>query len=220
MKKFTLFLILCLPGILFAQDNLPLRNGIGWDNGVSYRRHLNGKLWLGFALSGDVRSTLQNDTSFYSTHYLAPDSTANRAEYSIDSSYYYSGTLKIELGEEVFRYNIVGLNALILASYTYQNTNKYSFGGTTPRSNSAPRNILLAGIGVEPVVWITKSLSIGTDFGVQFTYTFGKENTKYVYNSNGAYSENNSTRGTYLSPELKTFGNISLTSGLNAFFWF
>jgi hypothetical protein len=218
MNSSYLAFLFCFTGLLFAQDHLSSRNGLGWDNGISYRRYLRDDLWLGFAISGDVRSEKQNDTTIATTHYLANDSTYSLYSYDPDTTSYYSGTIKIELGKRIFHYNVIELNTDIFGSYTYQNS-KSCRSGTSPYYNSSPRNIISGGIGLEPMVWIAKSLSIGMDFGIQYSYTFGKDKSDLArYYTNESYR--NSSSGTFSSHEIRSFGSFSLSTGLIGFVWF
>jgi hypothetical protein len=218
MKSSFLVLLFCLTGLLFAQDHLSSRNGIGWDNGISYRRYLSNDLWLGFAISGDIRSENRNDTTLVTTYYITGDSTYSRYTYNPDTASYYSGTIKIEIGKRIFHYNGIELNTDIFVSYTYQNSKSYR-GGTAPYTYSNPRNILTGGIGFEPMVWIGKSFSIGTDFGIQYSFTYGKDHSDDRYNAT-TYTTRNATSGTYLNHEITSFGNFSLSTGLFGFVWF
>jgi hypothetical protein len=219
MKNAYLVLVFCFTGLLFAQDHLSSRNGIGWDNGISYRRYLRDDLWLGVTMSGDVNKTKQNDTTFASTHFSTNDSTYSFNTYNSDTSSDYSGTVKIELGKKIFHFNIIELNAMVFASYTYRKSKTIN-GGTSTYTYNNPRNIISGGIGFEPMVWITKSLSIGTDFGLQFYYTFGKNRSDNTYSYNTPETHRNSSSGTLSSYQIKSFGDFSLSTGLIGFVWF
>jgi hypothetical protein len=219
MKNAYLVFVFCFTGLLFAQDHLSSRNGIGWDNGISYRRYLRDDLWLGVTMSGNLNKLKRNDTTLSSTHYIANDSTDSHYSYNFDTMTYYSGTIKFELGKRIVHYNIVELNTNIFVSYSYRNSKGYR-GGTNPYTNSNPQHTVSGGIGFEPMIWITKALSIGTDFGIQFDYTFAKNNSNDLYYNNSRDINKYSSSGTYSSRQIKSFGDFSLSTGLIGFVWF
>jgi hypothetical protein len=69
------------------------------------------------------------------------------------------------------------------------------------------------------MVWIAKSLSIGMDFGIQYSYTFGKDKSDRArYYTTESYR--NSSSGTFSSHEIRSFGDFSLSTGLIGFVWF
>jgi hypothetical protein len=218
LKFSSLVLLFYFTGFLFAQDHLSPRNGIGWNNGISYRRYLSDNLWLGFVISGDASSTKQKDTTVSTSYDMLLDSTSGSYTYNSDTTFYYSGAIKMEIGKRIFHCNPIELNTILFISYTYQNSKRLD-GGTSSRNTSRPRNTVSGGIGLEPMVYITKSLSIGTDFGIQYYYTFGKDNSSYT-NDNAMSTYRSSTSGDYSKQEIKSFGSFSLSTGLIGFIWF
>ncbi len=212
-KASGLFVFFCLASILFADDNPTFNNGVGWDNGLSYRRYVIPGLWASSIVSGSARKSASVDTTV-ETRYYTQDSAETTIETEHDSSAIYSGTIRIELGKEMVRRKLLGLNAIAFGAYTYQkDRSKHEGTSTGNRTNS--RNILSAGMGLEPVVWISNALSIGTDFGFQYLYTFGHD----TQSSSDIY-RTHSLESPIESHEFESFGRVSLTAGLNAFFWF
>jgi hypothetical protein len=208
MNKSCIIILCCCTSLLFADTHLARPNGLGWDSGLSYRRYVSDTWWMSATVSGSATTSKTRDTTVTQSSSL--DSTATNTVVRYDSTISYSGTLKLELGKEAFRYKFFALNAFASGSYTYADY-KMEVSGSPESGRAEPRNTLTAAIGLEPTFWITNVFSVGTDFGIQYSYTFGKD-----YSS----SDNSTTRGVYTSQSFRVFGNVSLTAGLNAFFYF
>jgi len=207
--------------LLFAQAQNYNKNAIGWDSGLSYRYYLNSKLWLSATLSGDIKNTKQYDTINQSATYRPNDSIGKSTSLSLDSTYNYTGSIKLEIGKEIYKISIIGIDVFGFGSYSYQNNRTVNIGNgystLNPRYTlSNPKNTISGGIGIEPKIWILNKFSLGTTVGAQYNYVFGTDYTNNITDINNY----NNTNGVYSSQEIKTFGSISLTMALMVYFYF
>jgi hypothetical protein len=211
-------MVCTLIGTLAAQDQYHYRNAAGWNSGLSFRRYLGGAWWIGGIVSGDATNTIQQDTTRYTNHYYSPDSTANSSTINKTKTNFYSGMVSLGCGREFFRYKIISLDAVISEGYSYSNSRTIT-EGSNDRTRSYPRNALITSVGIEPKAWIFNRFSLGTDFGIRYTFTFGTDNTSTSFGTTiDEYYRK--LQGTYLSNEFATFGAISLSMALNAYFYF
>jgi hypothetical protein len=206
--------------ITFAQEQQKVfDNALGWEKGICYRRYLGEKNWLGVSVTGSMDVNSRNDTSVTVTHYLSPDSLSSTTEYPSDTSRYYSGTVGITFGREVLRVKAVSLSPFLCASYTYAN-------GKTTGSNAyfntynRPTHTIGGKIGLEPQVrFLDNRISLGTQFGVQYAHTFGKETESYNYSSANSTSSN-TFKGSNGRQGVSLFGGLSLDMALVGFVYF
>jgi hypothetical protein len=209
--------------LLFAQDQDTRRNAIGWEgangeSGITYRRYLNDKLWIGVTLGGSIYDTRGKDTLSTTYVFTSPDSTASNTIYSDDTSKTYSGTIKVAIGREIMRIHNVSVDAFFSGGYTYV-TGKDLRTGTNGSNYNNPSNTLTGIIGLEPKVWIWNRINVGTQLGLQYDYQWYHYNRFYTYqNSTSSYSQTDNQRST--ENNLRVFGSISLSMGLNVYFLF
>jgi hypothetical protein len=209
-------------GIILAQDQFQFSNAVGWNAGLSYRRYVGKACWIGARVNYDLQSQIQQDTTNSVYHSISADgksdSIVNNTTISKDSTNYYTGTVTIEFGKELFRHKMISVDAVISEGYSYSNT-RQNRGGSNSYFSSDPRHSFITSLGLEPKAWIFKRFSLGTDFGVQYIYKFGKDLSSDSYGST-TQTDFRATQGKFSSNEFKTFGNISLSMTLNAYFYF
>jgi|SRR5271157_5422651 hypothetical protein len=217
MQKFYLILLFCFVSVLFAQDQASFQNALGWESGLSYRRYLTKKTWLGINLTGSYNNELTKASDFDSTKTFSNDSTSKSSTSYNDTSISYSGTVKIEFGREIFTYKRLAIDAYIAAGYTYSDMK--TFNGSEPYFNDEPSQSVLGIIGLEPKVFIFDRISLGTQLGLQYTYTYSKD----TYNStlsNSSWVDVERRTTSYFTSYLRLFGSISLSTALVVFWYF
>jgi hypothetical protein len=218
MRKMFSIVMFGMCTLLFAQDQNARRNVIGWESGLTYRRYLTDKLWVGVTLGGNINDTRGKDTSISTYVYTSPDSTVTRTTYTDDTSRTYKGTIKATIGRELLRFQSIGLDAFFSGGYTYV-TSKSVKAGTNGSNYKNPSQMLFGTLGLEPKVWIWSRVSVATQFGLQYEYQWYRYNNSYAYdNPSSSYSNNEAQSSTEQNVHL--FGCFSLSMGLNVYFLF
>jgi hypothetical protein len=125
--------------------------------------------------------------------------------------------VKIEFGREIFRYKRLGIDAYVAAGYTYGDLK--NFDGPEPYLYDVPSQSVLGILGLEPKFYLFDRISLGTQLGLQYTYTYSKttNNNTYNYGSSVEVQRNPSTAFTN---NFKLFGSIALSAALVAFWYF
>jgi hypothetical protein len=218
MHKVLSIVLLCLVAQVFAQKQTTFKNAIGWDKGISYRRYIANDFWAGVNVSGTYSRASSNDSTFDSSK--TSDTTFYTYKMSNkDSSTDYSGTIKLELGKELFAFKKVSVDAFVALGYTY-GKNYLARSQSQLYKNERTNNSFLGVIAVEPKIFIWDRISIGTQFGMQFTYT----NSTYTYYNYSDYNPPsiriNSESSTSHEQNVKLYGNISLSSLLIVHYYF
>jgi hypothetical protein len=106
----------------------------------------------------------------------------------------------------------------IAAGYTYADT-KYFSGRDELYLNDVPSQSVLGIVGVEPKFFIFDWLSLGTQLGLQYTYTYSKTTFNVTENSGSSVNVINEP-STAFTNNFKLFGSIALSSALVAFVYF
>lgn len=219
MHKVPSILLFCFISVLFAQDQPVFKNAVGWESGVSYRRYVNNSVWVGINATGSYDNATANDTQFSVATFPANDSTASRLNRGKNTDRMYSGTIKIELGKEIFTYKKLDIDAFVAAGYTHSE-NKTFNGVNESYFSEATGNAFLAIIAVEPKIFLWDRISIGTQLGLGYTYTNSKYNSNNNYTDlpyeTGSTTDNRST----VDNNFRLFGNISLSSLLVIHYYF
>jgi hypothetical protein len=149
--------------ISFAGDSLSdsYKNGIGWDNGLSYRHLIGKNTWLGLAVSGSITSTpgdandseIDKDTlnDSISSSYISK-STTDQTNYTIKIS-------GIILGK-IAEYQIFGLNYFFQPSYSYTWSKDSGFGPNASYCYNYDNHAqtLAAAAGIAPTIALLRSL--------------------------------------------------------------
>jgi hypothetical protein len=199
--------------VLFAEEP-NYKNSLGWKSGLFYRRNITEHYWVGLNIGGKYNASKGSSSSTDQRVY--PDSTTSRSAHYGDTSLNYSGTIKIEFGREVCAYKKLHIDLLVSGGYErikYRSVNsRYNID---PYINDNPSHSILAIIAAEPKIRLWERLSLGTQMGVEYSYTFNK------YNSSDGYQDDyNHITQTYVressstSHSIELFGNFSLTSSL------
>ena len=134
----------------------------------------------------------------------------------------YSGTIKIELGKEIFKYKKLDIGADIAAGYTltYSRTYESRNGeGDGPYLDETKGHSILGIIGLEPKEIAMDRVSVGTQLGFQYTYTTSKLTYNNQYNDVTDHNIDTQNRSTFEN-NFKLFGNISLSSVLVIHYYF
>jgi hypothetical protein len=219
MSKIYFIILIGFVSLLLAEDH-QYKNSLGWKSGLFYRRSITEHYWMGINVGGTYNAnqessngtnqSINSDTSYFTTYQ------------NYDTSVNYSGTIRIEIGREVFVYKKVGIEAFIAGGYkrskyrTVNFTNAYN-----PRINNEPSHSVIGIIAAEPKVWLWNRLALGTQLGVQYTYTFYKSNHTYRYTSiNSTYSTAEESSTSRTSHSIELFGNVSLNSSLLLQYYF
>jgi hypothetical protein len=219
MYKVLSILLYCFVAVLFAQDQTSYKNALGWESGLSYRRYISNSIWVGVNVAGNYDNTLINDTNFEQLSRSPNDSivSINRAA-GKDTDKTYSGTIKIELGKEIFRYKKLGIDAYVGAGYTLTDDKVYR-GENGPYFNETKGHAFLGIIGFEPKIFLWDRLSLGTQLGLQYTYT----TSKLTYNDQNDYGTELYIRmqnSSISENDFSLFGSISLSSTLVVRYYF
>jgi hypothetical protein len=207
-----------LTGSIFAQDSLQHRNAIGWNSGLSYRRYLPHNWWIGAMVGFDVQTGTQQDTSRYTYRYSSPDTIIYENRIFNDRTRYYSGKIKLEVGKELIRIKMIAWDAFLSQAYSYRNA-RQSSGGSDSGTRSNPTHTLTTSLGLEPKVFLFNRFSIGTDFGIQYRYTFGSDKQS-SYNGDGSHLFTQESTGKNTDGAFTVFGTISLSMALAVYFYF
>ena len=218
MHKMFSIVMFGMCALLFAQDQNARRNVIGWESGLTYRRYLTDKLWVGVTLGGNINDTRGKDTVINISNYTSPDTTIARTTYTDDTSRTYKGTIKATVGREFLRFQSVGLDAFFSGGYTYV-TSKSIKAGTNVSNYKNPSQTLFGALGLEPKVWIWNRVSVATQFGLQYEYQWYRYSNSYAY-QNPSDSYSNSEEESSAGQNLYLFGGFSLSMGLNVYFLF
>ena len=134
----------------------------------------------------------------------------------------YSGTIKIELGKEIFKYKKLDIGAYIAAGYTltysrtYESRNGEEDG---PYLDETKGHSILGIIGFEPKIFLWDRVSVGTQLGFQYTYTTSKLTYNNQYNDVTDHNIDTQNRSTFEN-NFRLFGNISLSSVLVIHYYF
>ena len=218
MNKILSISLFCCVSVLFAQEKTNFKNAIGWESGLSYRRYIKNDIWVGINLSGSYDNTLSSDTQFNSTTFITNDSTSKTTSIGKDTNKVFSGTIKIELGKEIFSYKKLEIDAFVAAGFTLTDNKSYS-GVSSSYFNETKGHSILGIIAFEPKVFLWEKISIGTQIGIQYSYT----DSKFTYDDQYNNSTNSSIRlenRSTLESNFKLFGNISLSSILVMHYYF
>lgn len=218
MRAISCLLLLCSASIVFAQDQPAFKDAFGWESGLSYRRYVGHHFWIGVNVSGTYTKSLTEQNGNDATRFVANDSTASSPDNLQDTNTTYSGTVKLEVGKELFRYKKLNIDLLLAGGYRYSDSRTSTTNNGT-YYNDQPGNSALGILALEPKVFLWQRISIGTQFGLQYTYTLSKINYHNVYSSPD-YVEVWSHTGSVSSSTLQFFGNISLSSILIVHFYF
>ncbi len=219
MHRISFFALFGLFSLLFAQDQpTSLRNAIGWESGISYRRYVSPKSWLSATVNGNIQDNTGSDTTYRVSHWIQPDSIVTEEMIGSDSTRYYSGTFKVSAGRELVRVKAVGLDLFFSGAYTYSNRRRRDSGANSSHV-SAPAHAIAGSIGLDPKVWVLERISIGSQLGLMYTYSFSRSSDTQGYTND--YSSDEYTRDAYVSSHtVRLFGGFSLDMGLNVFFYF
>jgi hypothetical protein len=226
MRRSFAVLLLCLVSVSFAQDSVGFFNSIGWESGLSYRRYVRKDMWLGVNLSGSYSRSTSRETQLDSTSIT--DTLQVGSIGGVDTAVTYSGAIKIEFGKQLFRFKRLNIDLLLALGYSASDSksdrpNEVStnpkLSGNYGYLNDQMRQSFLAIVGLEPKIFLWDRISVGTQFGLQYTYSY----TTDKYNNGNSTSTN--VEGHYdntstLAHALAVFGNVSLTSGLIVHFYF
>jgi len=221
MHKFLSILLFCFVAVLFAQDHAEYKNALGWESGLSYRRYINNTVWVGINLTGSYTNNVTNDTSFDQDKKISNDSiTYQYINADKDTTKTYSGTVKIELGKEIFKYKKLDISIYLGAGYTLTDSRTYQFNSGS-YLNETKGHSILGIIGLEPKIFLWDKISIGTQLGIQYTYstsnyTYDNQN----YEGNTAYTDVGMENRTTNINNFQLFGNISLSSVLVVHYYF
>jgi hypothetical protein len=210
------FFAFILTASMFAQDSLQYRNAIGWNSGLSYRRYLPHNWWIGAMVGFNVTSGTRQDTSRY-TDWYSDTSITNSRIYN-DTTRYYSGKIKLEIGKEIFRIKMLAWDAFLSQAYSYSNSRSNN-GGSGTGAESNPTHTLTTSLGLEPKVFLFNRFSLGTDFGIQFSHSFGSEKGSAADSSPSSLSIRESS-GKNTGNNFSVFGTISLSMALAIYFYF
>jgi hypothetical protein len=196
MRSILLAIILCSCTVSFAGDTLPdsYKNGIGWDNGLSYRHLVGNNTWLGLAVGGSITSTRSNandsqinkDTVNDSITYSSINpSTTDQRNYTIKIS-------GIVLGK-IAGYGVFGLNYFVQPSYSYTWTKDSIYGQNAqyPSTNDTHSQTVGIAAGIAPTVTLCKRFSLETKFGLSYGYTWSTNLYDYLSSpgENPAYKD-------------------------------
>jgi hypothetical protein len=204
--------------ILVAQEATSPKNAIGWESGISYRRQVTSKIWIGLTLDGTMNLAKSFDTTYNIQQINNPDTILSQTTYQSDTTTSYSLGTKLSIGREIIKINKFQTDAFISGKYTYffQKSWRNGNGGAY---NSSPRHIFSGLAGVEPKIRILERVELGSKIGIQYDYSMGTQysNSGYAYSGSSSISKLR-RKSDYQSIYL--FGNTSLTSSLNLFIWF
>ena len=175
---------------------------------------------MGVNFNGSYSNNETNDTSFDQTKQISNDSiTYQNINSNKDTTKTYSGTVKIELGKEIFKFKKLDIDAYLGAGYTLTNSRTYQFFSGS-YLNETKGHSILGIIGLEPKIFLWDKISIGTQLGIQYTYS--TSNLTYDDNSgaNTGYAYVNTENRTTNTNNFGLFGNISLSSILVIHYYF
>ncbi len=220
MKNLLIFAIqLSVSTFCFATNSaIQYPNGIGWDNGLSYRKKLPRNYTLSIKISGDVSSNSAEYNSMNTQTNTDVDTADLEINSRSDSSLYLNTGLTLGVLKEVLKIKFISLDAFIRMGYSYYWTRNR---GTNMLNNSKNESHLLhAEVGLEPSLWAFERFSFSTSFGLRYRYRFGESESKNTY-ENDPWIVNNESNQQFKGHNLSLVGlPFSITMNLGIHFYF
>jgi len=181
-KNSILFYIVVITVTVTATENTTLyKNGLGWDNGLSYRRRLSENYTLTVRLSGDASYEISNGDVIRKDVNVPENTTENSTKVIADSSLQYSVGVTLGLSKKLIRERIFSLDGFLRGGYEHNWRDRKSKEGD--RNNMWTGYTVHSIIGFEPAVWVMNRMSISTRFGLQYEYQYNLLNDNHKYKS-------------------------------------
>jgi hypothetical protein len=193
-------MVLGFCSVAFAGDSLPdtYKNGLGWDNGFSYRHLVGRNTWLGLSLSGSITSSRNhsNDSQVFRDTLNDSITSLYATKNAVDQTNYSIKVSGILIGE-ITEYKLLGLNYFIQPTYSYtwaKNSNLDQVNNEQQNSDDKSQT-LGAAVGVAPAITVFKRLCFETKFGLSYAYTWSRnyDTENSLYNSAYHYHDESST---------------------------
>jgi hypothetical protein len=169
---FILFMVAAIPSIILSENNTFI-NMVGYNNGLSYRKLITDKQWIGVVLNGNY--------GHYSNEY--PDTTQLN-NIGINKSTHYGFNVTVNTYRDLFYFSNIILPAFISSRYSYSHQRNEYY------------NSINVDFGIAPKAIIFKRASLEINFGIGFSYSFNHAkilSTDVEDNSFRFYSFGNNT---------------------------
>jgi hypothetical protein len=207
MNRTAFILIIAILNVTGGQPDNPRKNGIGWDDGLAYRRYLPRNFFVGLSVFGSTRQDDMYSRRSYSV-YSTSNQTSLYSESNNQNGKTYNGRIRFLSGKRVISRKLLSVNFIIFPYIIYEYQERL---GDDIEVNYLKRYWFGGMVGFEPSFTLFGRFTFGSKFGVDCSYMKNDEQRKYTDNRTSSYKGNDKSYqfeifGTNFSTNLRLYG--------------